>query len=174
MASINALKLTFPNAVISSCSFHLGQCLQRKLKSENLFNIYKQNQNVKKYVKALCALSFVEIPRIIETYNELLNSPAFPSILIPIFDYFYNTFINPTSAIFLPEIWHSICLTNDNIPKTNNAIEAWHNVFNSTFGTSKFNLHLLILKLKDEEEIIRQKFIRLSNGEIFSRKKNLS
>ena len=171
LASINALKATFPDAEISSCSFHLGQCLQRHLKFCGLFNIYKQNTVVKKYVKALTALSFVEISRISETYENLLASSDFPSVLMPIYEYFYNTFISSNTSSFGLSIWHSITLTLENIPKTNNAIEAWHNVFNSTFGTSKFNFHLLILKLKDEEEIIRQKYIRICSGEILVRKK---
>ena len=55
--------------------------------------------------------------------------------------------------------------------KTNNAIEAWHIVFSSSFGTSKFNFILLFEKLKDEDEIIRQRLCRMENGEVFVRKK---
>jgi hypothetical protein len=95
----------------------------------------------------------------------------FPRILQPIYEYFFDVYISEYSAVFPVDLWH--CLENIfcNIPKTNNAIEAWHNNFNSSFGTSKFNFALLIQKLKDEEEIIRQRVLRINNGESFRRAK---
>lgn len=38
-------------------------------------------------------------------------------------------------------------------------------VFKSTFGSSRFNLALLISKLKDIEEVIKQNNLRMAVGE---------
>lgn len=54
--------------------------------------------------------------------------------------------------------------------RKNNAVEGWHDVFNFTLVTSKYKLPFLVRKLKVEEEIMRQKSLRLSNGEILQRK----
>jgi hypothetical protein len=61
ISAINAIKIKFPNATISGCQFHLGQCLVRKLKDFNLFYLYKSEQRIKKFVKALIALSYVDV-----------------------------------------------------------------------------------------------------------------
>jgi hypothetical protein len=58
-----------------------------------------------------------------------------------------------------------------NTPRTNNAIEGWHNVFANTFGTSKYSFSLLIEKLKNEEDSTRIKFLRFEAGHTFRRNK---
>ena len=168
LASINAIRRHFPRTNISGCQFHLNQAIIRKLKEENLFNIYKTNTNVKKYIKALTALSYVDFNQVIATFVDLMESPSYPQTLRCIYNYFYDTYICSTSAIYPPSLWNSQSVLHG-IPKTNNAIEAWHMVFNSTFGTSKFNFKLLAFKLKEEEEVIQQKLIRIELGERFPR-----
>jgi hypothetical protein len=147
------MTIFFPNAQLTTCQFHLGQCLIRKLKQENIFNIYVRCPHIKKFVKALTALSFVEKEQLNNTFNLIQSSVNFPEILQPLYDYFFSVFISPSTAIYLPSLWNILDPFNEQVPKTNNAIKAWHNVFASTFGTSKFNLQLLISKLKDEEEV---------------------
>jgi hypothetical protein len=88
-----------------------------------------------------------------------------------LYDYFYSTFINPQTLRFGPEIWSVINPFDISIPKTNNAIEGWHNTFKNTFGTSRYSFQLLIFKLKDEEEAVRQKKIRMDLNERHIRKK---
>jgi hypothetical protein len=171
LASINAIRISFPSAKISGGNFYLGQCILRKLKTESIFNIYKTNLVVKKFVKALTALAFVKKEKVEETFIILNSSSTFPILLQPIYNYFYLTFISETCAVFPISYWHCLKNVTYDIPKTNNAIEAWHNVFGSSFGSSKYNFTLLIEKLKDEQEIIRQRCIRMDIGEEFVKKK---
>ena len=171
ISAINAFQNKFKNSIISGCQFHLGQCFIRKLKDINLFYEYKSNNNLKKFVKALQTLSFVKSNHIIETYNELKNDDMFPSQLNELYEYFFSNFICSTSARFKVETWNFMEYYSLEIPKTNNAIEGWHNTFKNTFGTSRFSFELLIYKLKEEEEVIRQKKIRIDIGERFRRKR---
>jgi hypothetical protein len=67
--------------------------------------------------------------------------------------------------------WHYGNYIDENIPRTNNAIEGWNSTFKNTFGTSRYSLHLLIEKLKCEEDAIRIKAIRQENGDIIRRKR---
>lgn len=163
-ASLSALLNAFPTSRISTCLFHLGQSLIRKLKKENLYNYYVREFTYKKYVKSLMALSYVDREFVQETFYELKAQKDFPELLNCVYDYFFRTYISD-SASFPISIWNAVTLVFEDVPKTNNALEAWHNVFKSSFGTSKYNFVLLIEKLRQEEELIRQKILRSSAGE---------
>ena len=52
-----------------------------------------------------------------------------------------------------------------NIQRTNNTLEGWHNVFKNSFGTSRYNFPLLILNVKDEEELFCRLFKGVENAE---------
>lgn len=160
-AAIKAIEFIFPASRISGCMFHFGQCIIRKIGELHLKNLYQTSNQVKKFVRALSALSFVRIEMLEEQYFLLLNNPDFPSCLTPLYDYFFNTFIGTNrNARYPPSIWHSQNINDKNIPKTNNAIEGWHNTFKNTFGSTKFSFHLLVLKLKNEEDAIRIRTIQ--------------
>ena len=68
-----------------------------------------------------------------------------------------------------PRIWNLNGTIDLSIPRTNNAIEGRHRSLNSTFFTNKVSLPLLIEKLKDEEDQIRIKYIRVCCGEVIPR-----
>lgn len=171
-ASINALNLTFPESAISGCQFHLGQCLQRKMKQLNIYNFYKTDRIIKKYIKSLTALAFVNPNKITDTFNELINSIDFPDTIRIIYDYFFNNYIGQTGNVRYPtNLWNHFQHFSSEIPRTNNAIEGFHNAFNGSFGTSNYNLYLLVMKIKEEEEIVQQRTIRIESGEVFYRKR---
>lgn len=90
---ISSIICSFTNVRVSGCLFHLSQCLLRKIQSLQLFCQYKNNFNVKKFVKALLGLSFVKISEIENTFYLLKNHLTFPSELTILYEYFYNTYI---------------------------------------------------------------------------------
>lgn len=168
LGAINALKSLFPDTKISCCQFHLGQAVIRKVKELKLFYDYKNNQEVRKFVKCLTALSFVRIDKVEETFNQLIHARYFPEILIPLYNYFFTTYIgHGTSANFPPLLWNSNQFFNFEVPRTNNAIEGWHNTFNASFGTMRFSFPILVKQIKNEEEFTQQKIIRSNFGERF-------
>lgn len=171
-ASLNCLKNIFPLATVSGCQFHLGQNLQRKIKELNLFSHYKQNNNFRLSIKALLALSYVQPEKIVETFNVLPSLYFYDQLVNPVYLYFYNNYIkNFENARINYKIWNHYNLFSLNVPRTNNAIEGWHNAFNGSFFSSKYSFVNLISKLKEDEENIQQKIIRFENGEKFYKKK---
>jgi hypothetical protein len=87
-AFINALRKSFERAEISGCQFHLGQNIIREIKDMKLYSEYLSNNNCKKHVKALMALSYVSKEKIIETFNDLKNSSDFPTKLTSLYNFF--------------------------------------------------------------------------------------
>ena len=163
-AAISAIQIYFPDCQISTCQFHLGQALFRRIQKNGLQSLYNIDINVKKYTKALTALAYVRFERISEAFHELRNSASFPICLIPVYDYFYSNYIGNGNGVprFSPSLWHHGSNVTIDIPRTNNAIEGWHSVFKSTFGCTRYSFPLLIEKLKLEEDVIRIKDLRLT------------
>lgn len=81
---------------------------------------------------------------------------SFPAALNDVYNYFFATYLD-VNCRFPPDMWHSLNIIDVDFPRTNNAIEGWHNTFANTFGTSKYSFYLLLSKLKDEEDAIRIK-----------------
>lgn len=172
IAAINALKLNFPDSIISTCQFHLGQSLLRKVKELSIFVDYKTIPNIKKHVRILVALSYVTPLEVENTFFAVKENVDFPQILTSLYDYFYRNYIRGGSNSRYPiSLWNCGVVLDMSIPKTNNAIEGWHSVFRNTFGTSRYSYELLVFKMKEEEEWIQQKRIQALAGYSFSLKK---
>ena len=99
-------------------------------------------------------------------FNNLKTHQRFPETLKPIYDYFETMYIRGMlSTRYSIEFWNCYRVFMDNeIVRTHNAIEGWHSIFSSLFLTSKNSMIGLIAKLKDEEDAIRIKAIRMSLG----------
>lgn len=143
-ASINAMAISFPGIRISSCIFHLGQAIDRKIKDLMLANTYATSFQVKKYKKAPTALSYVKYSEIENQFYLLRQSPTFPNSLIPLYNYFSSNYLLATS-LFPPNLWHSRNINDPLIRRTNNTIEGWHNTFANTFGLCKHSFIYLFL-----------------------------
>ena len=172
-ASIDALSVNFPAARISGCLFHLGQAVQRKVGELGLKREYRLSGRCRKFVRALVGLSFVRQTHLTSTYNLLISSTDFPESLRPLYAYFFSTYIDVSNSICYPSsVWHSLNLVNRNIPRTNNAIEGWHNTFANSFGSRKYSFPNLINKLQDEEDFIRIRALQQDElGHVFERKR---
>lgn len=159
-AAINALRHAFPSACISGCLFHLGQSIYKRVLTTGLSIVYNTDRNFKKFVKLLTALAFVKPEEILSTFNEIKNNIRLPN-LIQLYNYFEKNYIDPETAIYLVELWHVANFTENNIPRTNNAIEAWHGVLKRSFGGSKYSFNKLLSNLKMEEDCARRKFYQI-------------
>ena len=73
-ASLNACATIFPGARLAGCFFHLGQCLWRKVQECHLAEAYRDDENVRMYVKMLLALSFVPVEDVPYAFDELVKS----------------------------------------------------------------------------------------------------
>jgi hypothetical protein len=166
-ASILALKEQLPNTNVSGCMFHLGQSINRKIQKLGLQCLYTTDNTIKKFVKYLTALSFVQPIHVRDTFHEIRTHRDFPVVLITVYDFFYDNYIGFDDNVRFPlSIWNFGSVLNIDLPRTNNGIEGWHSVFKQTFGTSRYSLQLLFEKLKFEEDAIRLKVLRVENNEV--------
>jgi hypothetical protein len=74
ISSLKAIKNVFLFSRISGCQFHLEQNIFRRIQKLGLQNIYNVDTNVRRFTKALTALSYVRVSEILNTFISIKSS----------------------------------------------------------------------------------------------------
>lgn len=61
---------------IRLCLFHLSQSLFRQIKTKHLVRAYRGNEEFKKIIRSLAALSFLQPNQVLPAYNLLRQKAA--------------------------------------------------------------------------------------------------
>lgn len=132
-ASQNACVHVFPAVKVVGCLFHLGQSLWRKVQEVHLADEYTNDADIRIHVKMILALSFVPPTDVASAFEDLVDDC--PQQLQPITDYWEDVYIgrrrrrSRNRPLFAVDLWNVLDRLNDNLPRTNNSVEAWHRAF---------------------------------------------
>ncbi|KAF0708535.1 MULE domain-containing protein, partial [Aphis craccivora] len=153
-AAICAVKQEFINSQSRLCLFHLGQSMWRKVQSVGLSIKYGEDEEFSLLVRHLLALAFLppeEIPSAFDEIKKLLEIESGTENLIMWFEDNYvlgrvrktlrNGNVIRGLPLFSPELWS---VFNQNIPRTQNNIEAWHRRWECLVGESHVGVYHLI------------------------------
>ncbi|KAL3886733.1 hypothetical protein ACJMK2_026711 [Sinanodonta woodiana] len=160
----------FTNAHAVGCLFHLGQCIWRKVQELGLSQLYNDNEEFRMAVKMMLALSFVPVNDVVASIDDLMD--ASPEEIVPLADYFEDTYIgrrrrnrraNPRFAV---EMWNVHDCVNENLPGTNNSVEAWHRAFQQTVDCHHPSIFILINHFRLEHDHVKIKMERHLSGVI--------
>lgn len=83
------------------------------------------------------SLAFLPTAEIPEAFQDLLE--VIPVEAVPVANYFEDTYVGRPrrnglcSALFPPEVWSVRESTLEDMPRTNNSVEAWHRGFQVSF-----------------------------------------
>ena len=135
IASINAFSQHFLTIKFQGCFFHQCQNVLRKAQHFGLAARYKQDVEFAIQVRMLPALAFATPTDIPDLFNNL-----FLQIPVEAYDlalYFEATYIGRhpanspllSSPLFPMEMWNKHFMVWHGLPRTNNAVEAWHRSF---------------------------------------------
>lgn len=157
-ATQNAIQHVFPNARLVGCLFHLGQCLWRKVQDLGLSQLYHDNEECRMTVKMLLALSFVPVNDVCTAFEHLVE--ASPAEIMPLVDYWEDTYIGRRrrnrrgDPRFALAIWNVHNRVAENLPRTNNSVEAWHRAFQQTVDCNHPSVYKLINQFRLEQDHI--------------------
>ncbi|KAE9532428.1 hypothetical protein AGLY_010051 [Aphis glycines] len=173
--AMNAITSEFPEAKLKGCFFHLSQCIWRQIQAAGLQKKYIDDVTFALQIRKLPSLAYVPENKVIESYEKLLDTKYFienDELLSPILNYFDDTWIGRTdrrkkrrSHTFKISIWNCYSLVSEDLPRTNNAVEGWHNCFTSILNQCHPSIWKFILSLKKEENTIKIKNQQYIAGE---------
>ena len=134
-AAINAFEYQFL-AVLTGCFFHFSQNVYRKIQSFGLASLYMEDQDFPLRMRMLPSLAFVPEHDVIDCFMILMAD--FPQSAMEVAEYFEETYIGrrlPDQTRRLPpfpvRFWSMYTRVLNQIARTNNSVEGWHNAFQS-------------------------------------------
>ena len=154
IGAINAVRGEYPNSNVYGCLFHLSKNVYKKVQANGLAALYLNDQVFRNNIRMICALAFVPIPDIQRSFNALCQ--IYGNGEVPIIDYFATKYVGELRngirrpPIFEHELWSVYDRVVNNLPRTTNAVEGWHNAFARSVGQSHANIWTFIDMLKKE------------------------
>lgn len=122
--------------------------------------MYDTNAEFALKVRRLSALAFIPVPKVVETFEFLVENEIFPDELQGVVDYFEDTWIGRPcrrsrrrAPLFKHEMWNCFDNVVEGLSKTNNAIEGWHNSFEHQIGARHPSIWKFIDGLKREQSL---------------------
>ena len=156
LAAINAFKSTFPDVTVSGCMFHLGQCMWRRLQDLGMVARYNTEPEFALKVKIILALAFLPLDDVVIHFETLIADPAYRD-LDPLILYFEDNFIGRQRGNrrldprFSIDLWNQYDRVLNQLPRSNNAVEGWHNSFNNCVDIAHPTVQNLAQKLQMEQ-----------------------
>lgn len=166
IAAINAVKKVFPNCANKLCFFHLNQSIWRKIQSSGLTVRYSSDPEFAHKMRHIGALAFLE-PTEIDDAFDVIKNEIIPEEAKEVLQWFEKYYVKGTTKIlktvsskitvkqtlprFPPRMWSIHENLVQHIPLSQNALESWHNRWNSLLGRRKWNLYKTIIEFKKEQ-----------------------
>ncbi|KAI6650141.1 hypothetical protein LOD99_6058 [Oopsacas minuta] len=134
--AINSFEHVWPNTVVKCCFFHQTQNTWRHVQSDCTHNRELAMRPLK-----IPTLEFARPADVPDLFEQVSMDLPLTSEIGELVDYFERTYIGRTlatghhvAATFPIGLWNYHFSTPFGLPRTTNAVEAWHRSFNATVG----------------------------------------
>jgi len=143
--------------------FHFTQSVWRHVQQAGLQQKYTDDSEFALQIRMMTALSFVPVANVEQAFNDLMDTSYYTTneeLLTPMVNYFEDTWIGRMDsrnrrkqALFPINLWICYAYLAENIPRTNNSVEGWHNSFSSTLNVIHPSIWKFIEALKKKESL---------------------
>ncbi|XP_034934842.1 uncharacterized protein [Chelonus insularis] len=174
-AFIQSFKTIYPNVKISGCNFHFNQCVWRHIQSCGLQKLYNNDIIFATNIHLLTALAFIPSRDVIEGYEWIVSTDYYDrhsDILDEFLNYFETTWIGKTrhnkkkreKPKFDIKLWNAYRAVTEDLLRSNNPIEGWHNSLNRRVATSHASIPQFLNALKNEQVKTELLMTQLNTG----------
>ena len=139
---VSAVRSAFPMSRHRGCHLHFCQSIYRQVQALGLVRNYEANPEIRLQVRQLMALTFLPVAIVRMTFH-LLQSQANP-VLLGLFEYFERQWMTST----VPALWK---VHGNDVWRTNNHCEGWHNRFNRAISKHHPNIWLFLRAIQQEQ-----------------------
>jgi hypothetical protein len=160
----------YPDVIIKSCRFHLGQAWWRKIQNLGLSKEYKNyGSEISKWLMHFFGLSYLEPSDVENSFAEdLITDMPADQRVEKFSDYVLSTYIDDTS-LFPPSIWAEV---PSDSRRTNNGPEAFHSHYNEQFYNSHPSMFVFMDTLSKIQALTYVK-LRSTNSEAVRTRKEV-
>ena len=164
----NSLEAVFPGVIVKGCYFHFTQNIWRRIQANGLQDRYQHDHGFVTDVRMIAALAFVPENDLDRVYTILSNNVD--AALDVILDYMETNYIGAIRRgrfrrpLFPYGMWGVHDRVIDDLPRTNNAVEGWHNRFNRHVGSHHADIWKIIDVIKKEEDVSRVELVHIQQG----------
>ena len=128
-AAINAIGNVLPKTEISGCFFHLSLNLWKHIQHTTLQERLERSQHTGLPLRMIAALAFMPPQDMVNSFDELcvVIRDQYDGDPDEVLDYFGDTYIGGfrrNASLFPIELWNMFNRTAEELPRTNNNIEA--------------------------------------------------
>jgi len=194
LALIKAVRNVWPNVTIYLCFFHFKQSMWRKIQELGLAGSYKSDESVRKLLKLPQILAFVPVADVQDLFHDikrqlLESTSTYKAQIIEFYEYFERYYVGGiitakktrgrkprvpkpdeyVQPMFSIDQWSVHSRIIDQISRTNNFTEAWHNSF-STMLSNHPLVYSLVDSFRKEQKLAEDNLIRLNAGIQYKRK----
>lgn len=172
-SSINAFEDAFPLAEQKGCFFHFAQAVFRHIQQlPDLYHMYSTDSDFNLHMRQFIALAFFPPEDVLCTYDLMVEEEFFVRnevLLAEFVVYFEKTWLGlwnrrrtaRNAPLFAIPLWNCYQSILDDLPKTNNSCEGFHNGFASLLGASNPTIYKLINGLQDQQSLLELKIQQL-------------
>jgi hypothetical protein len=157
LAILNAIDETFPGVDKKGCFYHFSQSNFRKIQELGLVVRYREDPEFALNCRMFTALAFIPPDLVVETFEMLEDAQILPPEADDFLLYLEDNYIGRRArrgrrlARFSINLWNMYDHVLENLPRTNNGTEGWHNGFNQFVGIKHPNIFSFFEKIQLEE-----------------------
>jgi hypothetical protein len=184
-ALLNACQTVFPSTQLHGCFFHFKQSMFRRIQDLGLVPAYMSNDGIRKLLKLPQVLAYIPVTHVFDTFQTLKSEVTCPTISA-FYEYIENnyvgkhiestrgrgvnkkTIVSRQDPVFPIELWSVYSRINDNLPRTNNFVETWHNAFGSMLKKHPL-VYELVDEFRKEHKRTVNNLIKLNTGIVYKR-----
>ncbi|RNA09464.1 hypothetical protein BpHYR1_042377, partial [Brachionus plicatilis] len=131
LAFINACDKVFPGTPINGCYFHFKQSMWRKIQDVGLSEDYRADRKIRSTLLLLQCLAYLPEKDVVSAFDELKESVKKYYVAKTIIKRgrYNKKIIERDEPMFSISLWNIHDRLMDDMPRTNNCCESWHNSF---------------------------------------------